>query len=55
MGAPQLIYLLLAAAGFGLELERHGKQKEGKHNAWIGLIAQSIIIGILIWGGFFDV
>lgn len=51
---PQLIYLALLFIGLGITFARHGKPKEGNHNAWHHLIA--VILGLLIlwWGGFFN-
>jgi hypothetical protein len=51
---PQIVYLGLALLGLGIELERHGKPKEGEHNFGISLISTTITICILWWGGFFN-
>lgn len=53
MGAPQIIYIVLTGLGMGLALGSHGKPKTGKDNFFIALIASTIQIGLLIWGGFF--
>ena len=53
---PQLIFLGLIGLSLGYDLARHGKEKEtGKVNVWTSLWAKLIFIGLLWWGGFFDV
>lgn len=51
--APQIIWLVLAAAALLLEANRHGKPKEGKYNLWTSIAAVAISFGLLWWGGFF--
>ena len=52
---PQIIYLSLVFAGMLIAANQHGKPKEGKHNIWYSLIAQTIIMLCLYYGGFFNV
>ena len=52
MGVPQIIYICLFAMGIGMEIVRHGKEKEGKHNATLTLISTAICATVLWWGGF---
>lgn len=52
MHAPQIIMIVLLSIGGTIALFNHGKPREPYHfGAW--LIAASIKIGLLIWGGFF--
>jgi hypothetical protein len=52
--APQIITLVLIFVNLLLMANFHGKEKEGKHNFWTSLAAQSITVLILYWGGYFD-
>ena len=52
---PQIIYLSLILLGLGLQIDRHGKPKDGTHNIWVDLFSTGLIMLILYWGGFFDV
>ena len=52
---PQIIYLCLVFVGLLVASNQHGKPKEGKHSVWISLIATSITMACLYYGGFFDV
>lgn len=51
---PQIIMLMLFSAGIFVNLERNGKPKTGKHSATSSVIAATIHIVLLYWGGFFD-
>lgn len=53
MGIPQIIIIVLYAMGLGINLVKHGEPLEGKHNIVTSLIGTAIMIGLLIWGGFF--
>lgn len=53
MGAPQIIIILIWGLGLGIELAHHGKNREGKHNFFIRLIAVLLMAAILGMGGFF--
>ena len=52
---PQMILLGLLFMSLGFAIANHGKEKEGKHNAWISLLSFIIWIVILSYAGFFDV
>jgi hypothetical protein len=54
MGAPQIIYIVLTALGLLLVAEKHGKVPEKPENLWTSLFATAIVVGLLIWGGFFS-
>lgn len=50
-----IIYLFFCAMGLGMNLVKHGEQKEGEYNFWTSLIATIISVGIIIMaikGGF---
>ena len=51
---PQIIYLMIVAVGLGIALVLHGKPRDG-HSFWTQLISSVIALGLLYWGGFFDV
>lgn len=51
---PQITLLFLVAITLLLAANRHGKKKEGEHDFWSVLIALTIELTILYWGGFFD-
>lgn len=53
MELPQMIMLIFLGVEFGINLSFHGKQKQGKYNAWYYIIHTIIVIGLLNWGGFF--
>jgi hypothetical protein len=52
MKAPQIILIVLYAAGLLLAANNH-KQPRTDENFWTSLISCAIVIGLLIWGGFF--
>ena len=54
MRAPQIIYIAMLAAGAGIAMVKHGKPKEGNYNFWTSLLSSAIVVGLLIWGGFFS-
>ena len=51
---PQIIYVAIVILGLGVELERHGKPKEGKYNFITSALVTGLVFGLLYWGGFFD-
>ena len=53
VGIPEIIIIVLYSLTLGTELTQHGKPREGKHSFWVSLIGCGIMIGLLIWGGFF--
>ena len=54
MGIPQIIYIVLISAGLLFSARDHGKTKEGKNNFFKVLTGEAIVVGLLIWGGFFS-
>ena len=52
---PQIILIILYAISLGIIITKHGEDKEGKHNFVVTLISNAVVLGILYWGGFFDV
>ena len=52
-GIPQVIYIVLTAAGFVMVLMKHGQPKEGKYDIVTSTISQIFILALLWWGGFF--
>lgn len=54
MGIPQILIIILYAAGLLLYAHDHGKPKEGYTDFWSGLISTCIVMGLLWWGGFFS-
>jgi hypothetical protein len=53
MGAPQIILLVLLGFQLLMTAYMHGKPRTGEYNIFFGLINASILIWILIAGGFF--
>jgi hypothetical protein len=53
MKAPQIIIIVIYAANLLMAAHIHGKQESSKRSFWTSLLADSIILGLLIWGGFF--
>lgn len=51
---PAIILICLCAIGLICSAYCHGKPKVGKNNFWIILIAYSLQLFILWWGGFFN-
>ena len=52
---PQLIFLFLITIGLGIQISKHGQQKESNtYNGWIGFGNYIITLGLLYWGGFFN-
>lgn len=46
-------YIILLAMGLGVDLALHGKEKEGRYNFWVSLLAVSIQIVLLYYAGIF--
>lgn len=53
MTAPAIIIIILYSIDQFFVAYQHGNEK-GKYNFWESLIAKSIFIGLLLWGGFFN-
>lgn len=54
MSTAAMIYLSLTFIGLGVAAAKDGKPKDGKHSFFGTLITTAIVIGLLYWGGFFD-
>lgn len=54
MGVFQYIYIAIVILGLMISSYQHDKPKEGKHNVWHSIIATSISLCILYFGGFFN-
>ena len=52
METPQIILIVLVALNLMVNLIKNGESK--KHSFVAALIDNSVIIGLLIWGGFFS-
>jgi hypothetical protein len=50
----QIILCLLFAVEIGFSIAKHGEERKGKYSIWLTLITIGWLIGLLIWGGFFD-
>jgi hypothetical protein len=53
MNAPQIVAICLMALQVGIGLADHGKPKTGNHSFFQALISTGLLLGLLIWGGFF--
>lgn len=53
LGAPQIIWLVLAVLGLIYETINHGKERE-PHNAYTFAVSAVISFSLLYWGGFFS-
>ena len=53
LGTPQIIVIVLYILSLGLALGKHGQPRNDKYNFGVTLIATSIMIALLYWGGFF--
>lgn len=55
MGAAQITMLVLIGINLLLSAHLHGKLKEKQyHNFWLDAISLVILMGLLLWGGFFN-
>lgn len=52
-GIPQVIYIVLTAAGWGVVLMKNGQPREDNYNIVTSTIGQIFILALLWWGGFF--
>lgn len=52
---PQLIHIGLALFYLGVTIAKRGQPKRGKRNFSTDLVSAAIIVGLLVWGGFFAV
>lgn len=54
MGLPQILLLIIYAGSLGMHLAYHGKCEVRTYSFWKALFNFMVIMGLLIWGGFFD-
>lgn len=54
MGIPQILIIILFAINLGINIAKHGEDKEEKYNFWLALISTLIECFILYCGGFFS-
>jgi len=52
MGTPQIIIIILYATDLAYAVFSHGKPRSDT-NALSVFISEAIVIGLLLWGGFF--
>jgi hypothetical protein len=52
MHAPQILWIIGATVGLTASLLTHGQERKPE-NFWAQLIATTMTVGLLIWGGFF--
>ena len=52
LGWPQIIYLLLVALSLGVSIAKHGQVRD-PYNVMDSIIATTIVLPLLYWGGFF--
>ena len=50
---PQIVYLAIVFAGFGLNVAKHGEPEDGKYNVFSYSAGAALMIGLLYAGGFF--
>lgn len=53
MHLPEIIFLVLLEIDLLCAAFLHGKPTRGNHNIFTTILNDSIITGILYWGGFF--
>lgn len=54
MGVPQILIIVLFSINLGINIAKHGEEKEEKYNFWLALIDILIECFILYCGGFFS-
>ena len=55
MNGAQITMVALLAAGFAINVVKHGEARTGlgaKHNMYVDLLSAAIIVLVLFWGGF---
>jgi hypothetical protein len=53
MRLPQIIFVSIIGINLLCTAYLHGKPKDGKYSFWSSLSSAAILIGLLMWGGFF--
>jgi hypothetical protein len=54
MKTPQIIVIICVSTSLLAAAYLHGREKEGEYNFWGTLLSDAILIGLLIWGDFFN-
>lgn len=54
MGIPQIIMIIVIGLNLGINLAKNGEPRDGDYSFGIALIGAAIEVGILYWGGFFQ-
>lgn len=54
MNWAQITLIVLLAIGLADTIDKHGKEKKGKHNFWLTLLATGILVFFLIMAGTFN-
>ena len=49
-----ITYVMMLVLSLGVYLAKHGENKNGKYNFWVGLLSTFINLFILYKGGFFN-
>lgn len=52
---PQILILAIFCINFGYYIGTHGEYEDRPNNFWIRLLDGLLVLGILFWGGFFDI
>lgn len=52
---PQIIMLSIWMISLGVNISKHGEERNSKYNAYHFIIAKMIIFAILYYGGFWNV
>lgn len=55
MPYAQIIYLFIVVLGLGIALAKDGQPKTDKYSFWGTVVATLISLGLLYWGGFFNI
>lgn len=53
MGAPQIIWIVLAVFGLCSSAFLHGQKRQGTYSFPVDFVGRLIAFGLLYWGGFF--
>jgi hypothetical protein len=53
MGVPQIILCALYTLSLGIHLAKNGEPRTGNYGFFSSLFTVAVVIGLLIWGGFF--
>jgi hypothetical protein len=53
MGIPQIIFIILVGMSLLINLFNHDEPKNQRYNFFEAVFSNGIMVGLLIWGGFF--